>query len=543
MHADEYILQLSHLSLTNKELLPEQSGIYYVLDERFIIWYIGKANNLRSRWAGNSHHRLYQLQKERKTHFTIYYEILPKSQLDAIEPQRIEQYNPQLNGTKVNKKKLRPTETLLRETLVILAPYSFILGVEYPRKEDLKLIEDSIYWKDEWRVQKRVLPLNVIHVCINLSELGEAIKDKDWLSKCRFLRKVFRKRSHYSDNWACKGQISYEYSGMFFLRRLLVNGFAIEAYVTNQEAVEIIDDYELTQLAGVKIRSINDPSLAVIKNKCQLRVGGMYVYSNPQNQPYDQYRRSVIERLYPYKEDLIKLLFNEDLDTSKLQIVPIERQSTDESNPGLPVRLINLSAKKESLRSLLTERGLDLNRYQVKNYLDSIPKDEYYVDNIKDNRMAIFVKSFSRNLKEPIGSRLINDLFTGKKTIKIKNLIHGTKGTLSQGSQHQQYKEVYLLATVDRVFWLLLEPYLSDFVKVELNEDEGYVDKAHVSARKFLVPAMLTVTLNGKWKTNIPFGSKDDRSYSEVVNIIKSRLQESGIPKLNFSFKSESTRT
>ena len=77
---------------------------------------------MRSRWAGKSHHRLYQLQKERKTHFTIYYEILPKSQLDAIEPQRIEQYNPQLNGTKVNKKKLRPTETLLRETLVILAP-------------------------------------------------------------------------------------------------------------------------------------------------------------------------------------------------------------------------------------------------------------------------------------------------------------------------------------------------------------------------------------------------------------------------------------
>jgi len=58
MHADEYILQLSHLGLTSKELLPEQSGIYYVLDEKYIIWYIGKAKNLRSRWAGKSHHRL-----------------------------------------------------------------------------------------------------------------------------------------------------------------------------------------------------------------------------------------------------------------------------------------------------------------------------------------------------------------------------------------------------------------------------------------------------------------------------------------------------
>jgi len=531
MHADEYILQLSHLSLTNKELLPEQSGIYYVLDERFIIWYIGKANNLRSRWAGKSHHRLYHLQKERKTHFTIYYEIVPKSQLDAIEPQRIEQYNPQLNGTKVNKKKLRPTETLLRETLVILAPYSFILGVESPRKEDIKLIENSIYWKDEWRVQKRVLPLNVIHVCINLSELGEAIKDKDWLSKCRFLRKVFRKRSHYSDNWACKGDISSEYSGLFYLKILLVNGCAIEAYVTNQEAVEIIEDYELTQLAGVKIRSINDPSLAVIKNKCQLRVGGMYVYSNPQNQPYDQYRRSVIERLYPYKEDLIKLLFNEDLDTSKLQIVPIERQSTDESNPGLPVRLINLTAKKEYLRSLLTERGLDLNRYQVNNYLERIPADGSYIDNQHNRRMTVCVKSFG-----------YSDL---RKPIYYSSNIYGSKGHIYQSRNLLDcpYKEVYLASTGDRAFWLLLEPYLSDFAKVKLNQEEGYVEKAYVSARKFLVPAMLTVTLNGKWKTNIPFGSKDDRSYSEVVNIIKSRLQESGIPKLKFSFKSESTRT
>jgi len=543
MNADEYILQLSHLGLTSKELLPEQSGIYYVLDEKSIIWYIGKARNLRRRWAGKSHHRWYQLQKERKNQFTLYYELVAESQIDAIERQRIEQYNPQLNRTKVKNKKLHPTETLLRETLVILAPYSFVLGVESPRKKDLKLIKDSVSWRDEWRVQKAMLPLKVIHVCINLSELGEAIQDKDWLSKCRFLRKVFKKRSNYSDNWDCKGEISSEYSGIFYLRRLLVNGFAIEVYVINQEAVELIEDYELTQLAGVKIRSVNDPSLAVIKNKCQLRVGGMYVYSDDQNQPYDQYRRSAIQRLSPYNEDLVKLLFNEELDTSKLQILPTERQTTEESNSRLPAKLANLVAKKEYLKALLTERGLDLNRYQVNGYLNSIPKDDRYVDNIKDNRMAIFVKSFSSNLKEPIGSRVINAIVSGKITTDIANQIHGAKGTISQGSPPQPYKEVYLAATVDRTFWLLLEPYLSDFAKVKLNEEEGYINKAYVSAKKFLVPAMLTVTVNGKWKTDIPFGSKNNMSYSEIADIIKSRLQESGIPKLKSSFKSESTRT
>ena len=129
MNAENYILQLSHLGLNSRELLPENSGIYYVLDENCIIWYIGQAKNLRNRWTGKTHHRFYQLQKERKKLFTIYYELVAESQLNALGRQRIEQYNPQLNGTKVKNKKLHPTETLLRETLVSIAPYSFILGV------------------------------------------------------------------------------------------------------------------------------------------------------------------------------------------------------------------------------------------------------------------------------------------------------------------------------------------------------------------------------------------------------------------------------
>lgn len=323
MKADEHILQLPHISLKSRDLLPEQSGIYYILDTQFIIWYIGQAKNLRSRWSGNNHHRLYQLQKQRKKQFTIHYELISELQLDVIERQRIEQYNPQFNSTKVKAQKLRPTETLLRETLVLIAPFSLILGVESPRKEDPKLIEDSINWRDRWRVQKAVLPLRVIHICINLNQLREALKDNDWHSLCLFLRKVFRKRNNYSQNWACQGTVKHEYSGIFYVRRLLVNGFAIEVYVTNQETAELIQGYKLTQLAGVNIRAANEASLAIIKNKCQLRIAGIYQYFDNQNQPYDEYRRRVTERLFPYKEDLVKLLFNEVLDISKLKILNV----------------------------------------------------------------------------------------------------------------------------------------------------------------------------------------------------------------------------
>ncbi|OKH52594.1 hypothetical protein NIES2101_14290 [Calothrix sp. HK-06] len=117
MNADENILQLPYVVLKSRQLLPQDSAIYYVVDEKFIIWYIGKAKNLCARWKGKSHHRFYQLQKQKKKLFNIYYELVPELELDTLEQQRIEQYNPLLNKTKVKAKKLHPTETLLGETL------------------------------------------------------------------------------------------------------------------------------------------------------------------------------------------------------------------------------------------------------------------------------------------------------------------------------------------------------------------------------------------------------------------------------------------
>jgi len=546
MNADEYILQLCHLGLNSRELLPENSGIYYVLDEKLIIWYVGQAKNLRNRWAGESHHRFYQLQKERKKLFTIYYELVAQSQLDAMERQRIEQYNPQLNGTKVKNKKLRPTETLLRETLVSIAPYSFVLGVESPRQEDLKFIEDCVSWWNEWRVKKAVLPLTVIHICINLEELQESFKD--WSSEIRFLKKVFRQRTNHPNNWVCKGSKRDEKNeklGVFYARRLLVNGFAIEVCSAMQGTVEYLEGYELTQLAEVNIRTVNEVSLAIAREKWELTRSGMYIPSRFHNTPYDQFCYRAMERLSPYKQDLVKLLFNEDIDTNKIQtlpqILPTEDKITEESNAGLPVRLANVAAKKEYIKALLRERGLDLNRYQVSQYLERIPIDENYIESNDDRRMIVYVKSF-------IYGDLRKTIPYSNKTYGIINYssqIYGKKGYASQSQNLLDcpYQEVYLASTVDKAFWLLLETYLSDFVKVELNEEEGYIDKAFVSSRKFLVPALLTVTLNGKWKADIPFGAKDDMSWREVTDIIKSRLQDSRIPNLKFSLKSESTRT
>lgn len=248
---------------------------------------------------------------------------------------------------------------------------------------------------------------------------------------------------------------------------------------------------------------MDEASLVILKNKCLLNCeAGVFLAPDNQDHPYHEFCRKAIERIYPYKQDLVKLLFNEKIDLSKQQVLPTDTRTLRDSNTGLLVRLANLADKKRYLIALLTERGLDLNRYRVNKYLESLPKDDNYVDNIGDKRMTVFIKPFLWNLPE-----------------------------------------VYLAATLDTVFWLLLETYLSDFTKVKLNPEERYTSKAYVSTRIFIVPATLTVTLNGKWTAGIPFGSKDNMSYKAVVDIITSRLQASGIPKLKFSFTLDSTRS
>ncbi|MBD2252467.1 GIY-YIG nuclease family protein [Nostoc parmelioides] len=524
MNADEYLLKLPNIALNSREILPEKPGIYYVIDEKYVIWYIGQAKNLRNRWVGDSHHRIHQLKKQKKRQFTVYYELVNESMLDLVEKRRIEQYNPQLNGTKVNSKKTHPTETLLRKTLMTIAPYSFILGVEPPRNEDINLNEYSKIYGDNWRVNKSVIPLQVIHICINLTEIEELTQN--WSSAVRFLKNVFRKCINSSDNWSNQGGKRYYRLRKFVLRRLLVNGIAIEVYGVDPEVVSSIHDYTTARLAGVEIKTVTDVSLEQIRNKCLLNhIAGLYLKDDKYTSSYADICSSYIKRLTPYKEDLVKIFFNESIDISKL-LTPTSGVKTNEtSDTGLSVRLDNLTLKKEYLKKLLIERGIDLNKYEVKNYLENLPKDNNYCESNRLKKMIVYVKNFIyTDLREPGYS---------------SSMINGQKGIIYQtrNVSNNIYEEVYMAVTVDRAFWLLFESYLSDFVKVTLNENEGYIDKYYISPRKTLKPAIISVTINGKWKADLPISPKNNMSYLEVVEVIKTRLENSGIPNLKFAFK------
>ncbi|GAB4523574.1 MAG: hypothetical protein Tsb0014_01260 [Pleurocapsa sp.] len=115
MLADQFILSLDNVELTNKNLLPEYSGIYYVVDEQQVVWYIGRSINLRARWNNEKpHHRYSQLlsiaNQENKQFFIYYYQV-HKNKLNQQEKQQIAKYEPRLNYTPVIKNKDQYSES------------------------------------------------------------------------------------------------------------------------------------------------------------------------------------------------------------------------------------------------------------------------------------------------------------------------------------------------------------------------------------------------------------------------------------------------
>jgi predicted GIY-YIG superfamily endonuclease len=298
--ADLDILRLDEAVLQAKEILPEYSGIYYVLDQTNNVWYIGKAKNLRKRWQGKAHHRIYQLEAQKKKHFTIYYEQVRESQLDSIEKQRIDKYHPHLNASPVKTKNVRPTETLLRETLVAIADFAFILGVEPPRKE----IQTEIALKAYKLGQKKVLDSTVIHVCIDLNLLKNIYQPESIEELTAIRNQAFMSRKQYSNKWD-KSRIRRSPPLSHFLiddyvdvLRLFINGYVIEVtdwrfWFSNSKS-EFIRQYQQITLAQESITALTAKSLFKLQQKIESEaIYKLYLQRLNREHPLSADRQSV----------------------------------------------------------------------------------------------------------------------------------------------------------------------------------------------------------------------------------------------------------
>lgn len=489
MIADLYILRLDKVVLEAKQLLPEYSGIYYVLDQTNNVWYIGQAKNIRKRWQGKAHHRIYQLEAQKKLHFTIYYERVNEPQLDSTEKQRITKYHPHLNASPVKTKNLRPTETLLRETLVAIADFAFILGVEPPRKE--MQFQTGI----DYLLKKKFLGLNVIHIGLNFTALKEKFNPE--LEEYEALIKApFSQRKAYAKKWEKFPRL---YS---FMYRLLVNGYIIEVNSLNSffpKEFESLCKYNQTTLATESIKVITPEALAEIQQQFAAKNG------------YSVH----LKRLNPYTLDLIKPIFNESInrESTKTELVKVSQDYK------LGKRGIGSKGKTVNIDKLLAIKGINLNKYS---------KAQVKYMSVRGERIGVYIQSFIVDLKT---------------SPHYATFAQGTIDNQETRGLSSQFEIVYLLASVDKKAWLLFEEYLKDFTKpaTKLNNGEGYVEKFYISPRKYIVPAKVNIKLeNIGYSTWIPFGfSEEFPTFETAKEEIRRRLQNSDLPGLKITFKRE----
>jgi excinuclease UvrABC nuclease subunit len=76
--------------------LPPTAGVYYIT-ALWIVLYVGKAKNLRSRWR-TDHHR-YQQFKLLHPFGRLHYQILALAQIGNYEKKQIARFQPAWNGT------------------------------------------------------------------------------------------------------------------------------------------------------------------------------------------------------------------------------------------------------------------------------------------------------------------------------------------------------------------------------------------------------------------------------------------------------------
>ena len=88
------ITALPGCPVAERKQLPDRPGIYFVLDGATVL-YIGRAVNLRNRWA--QHHRLAQVGSAK----IAYQEVSDPAMLDAVEIACIDHFQPTLNRTQV----------------------------------------------------------------------------------------------------------------------------------------------------------------------------------------------------------------------------------------------------------------------------------------------------------------------------------------------------------------------------------------------------------------------------------------------------------
>ena len=245
------LLELPYVDLTQLELLPTCSVIYFAIDSQNRVLYVGLSVNLPQRWK--THHRLYQLKEiHEENPVRIAWLVWTEKDLSTAEKYFINRYQPLLNGTKVKIPQTIPSEIILRELLEQIRLLTVVIGIHPATNNKLTTVYLKYNYENSGtngcaitiKKFKKDNKNRGSNLRIKRSKYGEYRVGWNMRPGSREHKKISRIKSSYNNHW-----------------KIACNGVIIDITPTNKDNFKLLRSYENSKwrkLAGTKLRTVNN---------------------------------------------------------------------------------------------------------------------------------------------------------------------------------------------------------------------------------------------------------------------------------------------
>ncbi len=155
------ILSLPSVTLASRGDLPDAPGVYFVRDDREILFYVGQSKSLRTRWA--NHEKLPDFEQINRKSELILIHYLQTSDQKSVEIEMIKRFRPLMNYQ--IRKRIAVPSCLLEKDYQELAKAYEDLSEKY---QSIAQLDKSIYDS----------AVNAAEQCINLVEENKEVVGK-----------------------------------------------------------------------------------------------------------------------------------------------------------------------------------------------------------------------------------------------------------------------------------------------------------------------------------------------------------------------------
>lgn len=258
--------ELPSVQLCELKKLPSCTAIYFAIDSKDRLLYVGQATNLAARWR--NHHRQYQLREiDKEFPVKIAWKAWNETGLAETEKILIKKFHPLLNGTEVESPIIVPSEKIFREFLKTFSRRLIIIGTQYKGNTELT----NVYLKYDWA------DCSPKGTAARIKKFIQENKDKNtslkfqWNKYGKLFNEAVRPGSRAQKVNARKNRSYNNYW------QVACNGVLIHITPTHYyKNLKLSTDTK--ELAGIKIRALTKVGLAEMSSKYSHDFLGMYSY-------------------------------------------------------------------------------------------------------------------------------------------------------------------------------------------------------------------------------------------------------------------------